>query len=274
MPVDSARMFARPLRVGAVPYLVGRPLDDGLADEPGVELVHAVPSALVDGLRDGRLDIALVSSIELFRRPGLRWLSRLCVAGRGHVSSVQLFLRQPLADVRRVALDPASRTSAALVESLASDIGLTARFEEPPAGVDARAAQADAWLRIGDRALRESFESPALPALNPSATWRAVTGLPFVFAVWIVAPHAPIDARLAAFTRARARGASHATAAADAHARGCGLPQEGVRRYLLEECTYELDDELPAALLEFQRRAARRGLADGGLAPEAVDWPT
>jgi chorismate dehydratase len=266
-------MFARPLRVGAVPYLVGRPLDDGLADEPGVELVHAVPSALVDGLRDGRLDVALVSSIELFRRPGLRWIPRLCVAGRAHVSSVQLFLRRPLADVRRVALDPASRTSAALVESLASDVGLSARFEEPPAGVDARAAEADAWLRIGDRALRESFERPALATLNPSAAWRAVTGLPFVFAVWIVAPHAPIDARLAAFVRARARGARNAAAAAEAHARANDLPIAGVRHYLLEECVFELDEELPAALREFQRRAALVGLADGGLSPRPVDWP-
>jgi len=265
-------MFARPLRVGAVPYLVGRPLDDGLCDEPGVELVHAVPSALVDGLRSGRLDIALVSSIELFRRPGLRWLPRLCVAGRSHVSSVQLFLRRPLADVRRVALDPASRTSAALVESIASDVGLSAKFVEPPTGVDARALAADAWLRIGDRALVESFERPALAALNPSAAWRSLTGLPFVFAVWIVAPHAPIDERLAAFTRARARGAAGAATAADAHARASALPQDGVRRYLLEECCYELDDELPAALLEFQRRAARRGLADGTLAPRPVDW--
>lgn len=258
--------------MGAVPYLVGRPLDDGLADEPGIELVHAVPSALVDGLRSGRLDVALVSSIELFRRPGLRWLPRLCVAGRAHVSSVQLFLRHSLADVRRVALDPASRTSVALVESIASDIGLRAEFFEPPPGIDARAAAADAWLRIGDRALLESFERPELAALNPSATWRALTGLPFVFAVWIVAPHAPIDARLAAFTRARGRGAQRAAAAAEAHARANGLPLEGVRRYLLEECCFELDDELPAALVEFQRRAARCGLADGTLAPEPVEW--
>src|SRR5262245_30857399 len=104
------------LRVGTVPYLVARPLDLGLASEPGIELVRAVPAELVAGLRDGTLDVALSSSIELFRRPGYRYLDGLAVAGRGRVSSVQLFLRRTLADVRRVALDPASRTSAVLAE--------------------------------------------------------------------------------------------------------------------------------------------------------------
>ncbi|MFT5150919.1 MAG: hypothetical protein ACI841_000903, partial [Planctomycetota bacterium] len=40
------------LRVGSVPYLVGRPLDLGLEREPGIEFMRAVPARLVDGLRD------------------------------------------------------------------------------------------------------------------------------------------------------------------------------------------------------------------------------
>ena len=67
------------LRVGSVPYLVGRPLDQGLGDEPGIELHHAVPALLIDQLRAGEIDVALVSSIELFRTPGYadhHWLAR------------------------------------------------------------------------------------------------------------------------------------------------------------------------------------------------------
>jgi len=265
-------MSSRPLRVGAVPYLVGRPLDAGLAEEPGIELVHAVPSALVEGLRAGLFDVALVSSIELFRRPGYRYVPRLCVAGRDHVSSVQLFLARPLAEVRRVALDPASRTSAALVQALAADVGLAARFDEPPVGVDPRAAGADAWLRIGDRALAESYEEPRLSAFNPSATWRAVTGLPFVFAAWIVAPGAPVDGRFAAFERARRRGAELARDLADRHAAATGLPRAAVRDYLLAECAYELGDEFGPALDEFQRRTAALGLVDGALRPRPLEF--
>ena len=77
-----------PLRVGAVPYLVGRPLVDGLSQEPGLELSFAVPAQLVESLRRAELDVALVSSIELFRRPGYGYLSGSAIAGSGFVASV------------------------------------------------------------------------------------------------------------------------------------------------------------------------------------------
>ena len=106
------------LRVGSVPYLVARPLDLGLGDEPGITLTHAVPARLVEALRAGDLDVALVSSVESFRRPGYRYIDGLAVAGRGTVSSVQLFLRRPLEELQTVALDPASRTARALCQCL------------------------------------------------------------------------------------------------------------------------------------------------------------
>ena len=49
-----------PLRVGSVPYLVGRPLDLGLGEEPGIELSHDVPAVLVERLREGEIDVAVL----------------------------------------------------------------------------------------------------------------------------------------------------------------------------------------------------------------------
>src|SRR5260221_610702 len=79
----------RTLRVGSVPYLVGRPLDCELENEPGISLSRRVPAELVRGLRSGELDVALVSSIELFRRAGYRYLDGLAVSGEGSVASVR-----------------------------------------------------------------------------------------------------------------------------------------------------------------------------------------
>ena len=101
------------LRVGTPPYLVARPLNSGLEREPSIELVRAVPSELVDGLRERRLDVALVSSIELFHRPGYRYVDGAAVVGRGEISSVKLFLRRPFESLKRVVLDPLRATSAA-----------------------------------------------------------------------------------------------------------------------------------------------------------------
>src|SRR5690349_20882358 len=55
VPYLATMASARTLRVGAVPYLVGRPLIAGLASEPGVELTTAVPARLVEGLRNAEL---------------------------------------------------------------------------------------------------------------------------------------------------------------------------------------------------------------------------
>ncbi len=263
------------LRVGSVPYLVARPLDSGLGEEPGIELTHDVPARLVERLRAGEIDVALVSSIELFRRPGYGYLAGPAVAGRGFVASVQLFLRRPLAEVRTVALDPASRTAATLARVLLADrpAGLP-EFRELAAGEDPRAAGTDAWLRIGDAALREHLAPGAPPALNLSQAWTARTGLPFVFAAWIVRPGLDLGARAQAFARSRARGAQRVEALARQAALEWGLPPEPCLRYLREECLYELEPALAhRALLAFRDAAAPLGLCAADLEPLPQDAP-
>jgi len=260
------------LRVGSVPYLVARPLDGGLDREPGIELSRDVPARLVERLRAAELDVALVSSIELFRRPGYRYLDGLAVGGDGFVSSVQVFLRAELDRVRRIALDPASRAAAALTRVVLSgrDPALRPELAEVPPGADPRAADADGWLRIGDAALREYFSAGAPPVLNPSEEWRRQTGLPFAFAVWIVRPEVAVEPWLAAFARARRRSAETIEQLVEQAVAAWDVPADGARRYLAEECRYELGPELGAALLEFRDRAAAEDLCRADVAPGAV----
>ena len=260
------------LRVGSVPYLVGRPLDLGLGDEPGIELVHDVPANLVKQLRAGELDVALVSSIELFRRPGYRYIPEIGVAGRGTVTSVQVFLRRPVHELETLALDPSSRTAACLVQVLLADRPQGApQFIEVPAGDDPREAASDAWLRIGDPALRESLEPNGPRVFNPSKAWAQRTGLPFVFAPWIVAPGVDVEPHLAAFARARLRGAAALLELATQAAAQWQLPLAACTRYLAEECTFEPGADMQPALFAFRDAAAKLDLCQAGLAPQAVD---
>ena len=256
------------LRVGSVPYLVGRPLDAGLVDEPGIELVYEVPARLVAGLRDGSLDVALVSSIELFRRPGYTFLDGPAVAGEGPVSSVQVFLRRPVAPGHRVALDPASLTAATLVRIVWPERDVS--FLELDATSDPRAAEADAWLRIGDAALRELHAPDAPPVFNPSAAWTERTGLPFVFAAWIARPGVDLERHGPAFVRARARGAGRIEELAREAAQAWRLSEEDTHRYLARECLFELGERLVPALFAFRDAAAALGLARRELEPRPV----
>ncbi len=261
------------LRVGTVPYLVARPVDLGLEDEPEIELVKRVPAELVEGLRAGELDVALVSSIELFRREGYRYLDGPAVVASGRVSSVEVFLRRPVEDVRSVALDPASRASAALIQCV-WPAAERPRFLEVEAGLDPRDVEADAWLRIGDAALRESLAPDAPPTFNPSEAWAAATGLPFVFAAWIVRPGVEVEPWAPAFARARARGVARVDELAREAAAAWDLPVEPARRYLGEEMLHDPGLRLEPSLFAFRDRAAALGLCRGDVTPAAVEVPT
>ena len=262
------------LRVGSVPYLVGRPLDFGLERESGFSVSRLVPAQLVRALRDGELDVALVSSIELFRRPGYCYLDGLAVSGEGSVASVQVFLRKPIAEVRRVALDPSSEAAATLVRVLLAGDDPPREFVEVAPGSDPSGAEADAWLEIGDPALRRYLAPGAPPVFNPSQEWTARTGLPFAFAVWIVRPGVALrQSQIEAFARARARGAARIEALATEASRAWGLPLEACRKYLAEECRYEPGAKLEPALLAYRDAAAAIGRCRGDLAPETIAVP-
>jgi chorismate dehydratase len=259
------------LRVASVPYLVGRPVDEGLAAEPGIEFSRAVPARLARGLADGSLDVALVSSIELFRLPGASYLDGPCIAGHGHVGSVQVFLRKPLHEVASVALDPASRTSVTLARLVWPGRAChRPRFLDVPEGTDPRSVPADAWLRIGDAALREHLSEPSLPTFNPSAAWRELTGLSFVFALWVARAGVDLAPWTDAFARSRAVGRAAMDALAREAATTWRLSESATRHYLFDECVYEPGPALRPALFAFRDRAAQLDLADGHAEPRGV----
>lgn len=268
---------AKSLRVGAVPYLVGRPLIAGLGDGDGFQLSFAVPARLVEGLRDGSLDVALVSSIELFRRPGYGYLAGSAIAGRGFVASVQVFLNKPVDEVRSLALDPASRTAQALAQIMlarrARALGQPAPRAFEPSNSSAEDAGADAWLSIGDPALVRTLSPNAPPSFNPSLAWSEAFGLPFVFAAWVVRDTVNLTPKqLAAFSGARERG-SAAPALEQLAAAGAAqwkLPVSACLRYLKEECRYDPGLDFAPALRRFRDEAAALGLADGALEPRVL----
>ncbi len=262
--------MASPLRLGTVPYLAARPCLGGLDDDPRFALVRATPAELVDSLRAGDFDAALVSSIEAFQRPGYRFVPSVAIAADGDVRSVLLFARRPVARCRTLALDPASRTGAALARiAIHAVAGEAPRCIEVSRGADPAGAGADAWLRIGDAALREgrARRGSEVEVVDLAALWKSITGLPFVFALWLVGPGAPVRPEHAAALRAaRDRGCAERPRLARAAAAELGMPEEEVRSYLVDACRYDLDAPgMREGLAELGRRARALGLAPLGI---------
>jgi chorismate dehydratase len=204
-------------------------------------------------------------------------LDGLAVSGRGFVGSVQVFLRRPIESVRSVALDPSSRTAATLARVLLAERNGTSarfdpvRFEEVPEGADPREAGTDAWLRIGDAALREHLAPASPPVFNPSRAWTERTGLPFVFAAWIVRPDVDVAEHVAAFVRARERGARAAKELARSASAEWSLPEAACAHYLERECLFEPGRELRPSLFAFRDAAAKLDLCRSDLEPRALE---
>jgi chorismate dehydratase len=252
------------IRIGVVDFVNARPLVHGLDKERGVELVHDRPSRLVTALRRGDLDVALVSSIEAFRTPELRIVPEIGICSEGPVKSVKLFLKKPLAEVERVALDAGSRTGAALTRMVFLEFlqrpAVTLREIEPtlePAKVDA-----DAVLLIGDAALRARPMNGGLEPLDLGWFWTDRTGLPFVYAVWAVRRGKPAEDVLALLLRARDRGLLERSKIAATAAGELDMPVAGLTQYLTRNLRYQLGEREIKGLERFRDIGVQHNLCN------------
>lgn len=256
-----ARDSAKPLRVGAVSYLNSKPLIEGLpALAPEAELVLDVPSRLADDLAAGRLDVALIPSVEAFSDPDYEIVSDACVATRGPVWSVKLYCRVPPGHVRTLALDEGSRTSAALTRILLAErYGVEPHCTPLPLGATVADSTADAVLMIGDRAMHppaERFQT----VWDLGEEWRRWTGLPFVFAMWVTREGVPLGGLERALSDARDLGLSRLAEIAAREAPALGLTVDDARQYLSRHLHFRLGSAERSGLKLFHQLAAAAGL--------------
>ncbi len=249
------------LRVGIVNFLNSKPLAWGFLKGHHADLFAPSyhPPALVARLLSQRnLDVGLIPSIEVQKIPGLKVLPDLCVAATHEVRSVLLVGERPWQEVRRVALDQNSRTSAALARIVFRErFGADPEMSQQRPDLDRMLADADAALVIGDPALKVDRER--YRTLDLAAEWHALTGLPFVFAVWAVRPEVEFPDLPFYFKSSLRYGMSSLDALVREAAAELDLDTAEVRAYL-ENLTYLLREDEIAGLEEFYRRAHKHGL--------------
>ncbi len=278
-------MTGRLLVVGEIAYANVLPLFDawraasGVGPDgspPGVRVVRGEPAALNEALARGEIDLAPCSSIEYARdAEAYRLLPDLSIAADGAVESVLLFARRPLEELAahgrrpQVALSPASATSNLLLRLILAERGIAADFAPAALG---DAPGADAALVIGDDALAAAADGARVAraagyaqVYDMGLLWRELTGLPFVFALFIVrAETATAEpaavARLAAALAAAKRAAPARRLDLAAREAGrAGLSAERLAGYW-EAIRYDLGARERAGLAAYYRLAARHGL--------------
>ena len=250
------------LRIGAVSYLNTKPLIYGLRDRlRGLATLSLnLPSRLADDLAAGRLDVALIPSIEYFRGRDYTMVSDAAIACRGPVWSVRLMCRVPVRRVRTLALDEGSRTSAAMVQVLLDErFGLRPKTVPFAMEQTAESVDADAVLMIGDRAMHPP-RGVYREIWDLGDQWVRHTGLPFVFAPW-VSRHREIDPRIAeALSASRDDGLDHLRSIAQRYAAAHDLSVDDLHHYFRDNLHFHLGSSEREGLRVYRQKADARGL--------------
>lgn len=207
---DKTKSF---LKIGKIPYANLFPVYHYL--EKGnkhsiYRFINDVPSSLNKMLRDGKLDVSPSSSIEYLRHKDkysiIPWFS---VSSDGPVGSIFLFSKLPIEALEKktIAVSSHSETSVALLKIVLKDfLSLHCKFRKVEGGSPKKNLESfSACLFIGDEAMKARKQStvnsqqsnPTLPPFSKGGQrgiyiydlgelWFKHTGLPFVFALWIV----------------------------------------------------------------------------------------
>jgi chorismate dehydratase len=245
------------LRASLVDYVNAWPLTWGLlrGAVEGVEALTDIPSACADRLARGEVEAGLVPSVEASRIPGIRIVRGVGIASRERVRSVILVSRQPLEAAKTVALDVASRSSAAMARILFHDLlGVKPQFHAAAPELGEMLSHHDAALLIGDPALQADLSG--LHVLDLAEGWHRLTGLPFVFAVWAVRPSVPPEP----FQWSREYAKTHMAEIVAVASQRTGLGQAALYEYLDGDLHHDLAEEDEKGLAEFYRRAHVHGL--------------
>ena len=247
------------LRVGPVSYLNSKPLIWGL--NPTL-LDTDVPAELSRKFFAGRLDVALLPVFEILRAGGARIVDDVAVACHGEVYSVIVASRTPFANSGAIYLDPASRSSAALLRVLVAEY-----YPNGPRIVAGEAIPENgARLLIGDAAIEFRRRGDASWRYHDlGLLWHQHTGLPFVFAVWAVSARTSPDV-FAALRGVKAEGLAARTQIALQEP-----DPDFALRYLTKHIRYDIGSAEKIAIRRFEDLARRHGvLPQGG--PAHLDF--
>lgn len=188
------QIMQKQLRLGKIGFLnvlpIYHPLEAGIVPHP-FTILSGTPSYLNGLMADGMLDVSVVSSIEYAKHPERYFiLPDLSISCCGAVKSVLLLSRVPVEDLagRKVLATTQSHTSVGLLKVLFSaHLGIDVRLTPGNCTESLEKGEnPEAFLAIGDEALRLKDHPRYLYRWDLGEVWHRWTGLPFVFALWVI----------------------------------------------------------------------------------------
>ncbi|GEK57903.1 menaquinone biosynthesis protein [Marinococcus halophilus] len=183
------------ITMGEIAYTNAKPffyyLDRQKLLQEGVQFEQDVPASLNRKLEEQKLSGSAVSSFAFGSSiRALSLLPSVCVASVGKVRSILFYSRYPVDELsgRRIALTSTSATSVHLLKIILQEFYQVTEADyqtQTPDPVKMK-EQNDAYLLIGDDAIKASWEESDWFQYDLGELWYAHTGLPMVYAVFAV----------------------------------------------------------------------------------------
>ena len=252
------------LRLVGVSYLNAQPALHGLLSgmaEGRMHLELATPAELGRRLFEDEADAALAPVTSLATHGGLEIVPDVAIGCDGAVESVCIVGDRPLEEMDELLLDASSRTSVVLARLIARHLrdGREPRYcARDPRQIVQSVGGSVGGLLIGDIALETRHRFPYV--LDLGQAWKDLTGLPFVFAVWVARPGVLSERDALVLAGSLQAGLADLPQIGRVWARGHGGDQAQHVRYLKHSIRHCLDDRALEGLREFLRRAAEAGL--------------
>lgn len=243
--------------VASVPYLNAKPLIYDIKSDNSIRLVFDVPARLPAMVDSGEADVAMASSFDAIRTPGRRVVGGVSISTLWQVESVRLFSKAPFRDIKRLALDESSLTSNHLALILLAEMyGVKPETQVVPPEIDSMLAECDACVLIGDKGLMGRY--PDAYILDMGSAWRELTGLPFVWAMWIGGNR--LDRDLADRLRtAKEWGVAHLDEVVPWASDETGIPLENCSSYLRNTMNFDLTESHLAGLGAYAEYLKKHG---------------
>jgi chorismate dehydratase len=177
------------LKVGWIQYANVYPIFYVLQKErlitEDIHLVKGVPSQLNWALRNALIDVSPSSSVEyLLNKELYEYIDGICISSKDFIGSVLFFSDYDLEriDGGKIFLTDQSDTSSFLLRIIFEKfMGLKPFYD-----ISSAPYTGESFLLIGDDALRYRKLNNGKKVYDLANLWYQHTGLPFVFALWIV----------------------------------------------------------------------------------------
>lgn len=243
--------LSKKVQVGAVSYLNALPLIEGLSSNTifnQIDLHLENPAVLATKLQTHELDIALVPVAILNQLPYAQIISDYGIASMDTVASVCIFSDVPIEEADTLILDYQSRTSVMLAQILLKEYWkISPKINVGYPGFEQKIQHKTAGLVIGDRALKQRNKSKYVYDL--AEAWKALTGLPFVFAVWVSNKMLPASF-IQSFNMATASGLNLFKEIANR----IDFPEYDIYTYYTKNITYHINQEMRVGMNLFLQK--------------------